>query len=79
MPAEIAKYLRDVKATLDKANAGELNDFEYWDAVATIRENYRETIKLYFSGEETALAKSEIVEIFKAFEAKIEKGIAKSS
>lgn len=78
MPAEIAKYLRDVKATLDKANAGELNDFEYWDAVATIRENYRETIKLYFSGEETALAKSEIVEIFKAFEAKIEKGIAKA-
>lgn len=24
MPAEIAKYLRDVKATLDKANAGDL-------------------------------------------------------
>ena len=78
MPAEIAKYLRDVKATLDKANAGELNDFEYWDAVATIRENYRETIKLYLSGEETEVSKDYINEVFSAFAAKIDKGIEKA-
>ena len=70
-----------LRLALDKCNMqDELNDFEYWDAVATIRENYRETIKLYFSGEETEVSNQTIsVEVFKAFEAKIEKGIAKGS
>ena len=62
---------------LDEYNNGTINDFEYWDKVATIREKYRETIKLYLSGEETVVSKDYIVEVFKAFEAKIEKGIAK--
>ena len=78
MPAEIAKYLDDVKAALDEYNNGTINDFQYWDKVATIREAYRETIKLYLSGEETVVSKAHIVEVFKAFEAKIEKGIAKA-
>lgn len=78
MPAEIAKYMDDVKAELDKYNAGSLNDFEYWDAVATIRENYRETVKLYLSGEEASVSKAHIVEVFEAFAAKIEKGIEKA-
>lgn len=30
MPAEIAKYLDDVKAVLDKYNNGQVSDFEYW-------------------------------------------------
>ena len=78
MPAEIAKYMDDVKAALDKYNAGELNDFDYWDAVATIRENYREIVKLYLSGEEVSVSKAHIVEVFEAFAVKIEKGIAKA-
>jgi hypothetical protein len=40
MPAEIAKYLDDVKAALDEYNNGTINDFQYWDKVATIREAY---------------------------------------
>lgn len=78
MPAEIAKYLDAVKAELDKYNAGTLNDFEYWDSVATIRENYRETVKLYLSGEEVSVSKAHIVEVFSAFADKIEKGIEKA-
>lgn len=78
MPAEIADYLVNVKAVLDKANAGELSDFEYWDSVAAVRENYREQVKLYFSGDEKTMSKKEIASIFKAFEEKIEKGIAKA-
>lgn len=78
MPAEIAKYMDDVKEELDKYNAGNLNDFEYWDAVATIRENYRETVKLYLSGEEVSVSKTHIVEVFKAFALKIDKGIEKA-
>jgi len=78
MPTEIAKYLDDVKAALDEYNNGTINDFQYWDKVATIRENYRETVKLYFSGEEVAVSKAHIVEVFNAFEAKIEKGIEKA-
>ncbi len=78
MPAEIAKYMEDVKAELDKYNEGSLNDFEYWDAVATIREKYRETVKLYLSGKEESVSKAHIVEVFKAFAGKIDKGIAKA-
>lgn len=78
MPVEIAKYMDDVKATLDEYNAGALDDFSYWDKVATIRENYRETVKLYFSGEEATVSKEHIVEVFQAFAAKIEKGIEKA-
>ena len=78
MPVEIADYLDAVKAELDKYNAGSLNDFEYWDNVATIRENYRAKVKLYFSGEEKSVAKTYIADVFKAFAEKIEKGIAKA-
>ena len=77
-PAEIAKYLDAVKAALDEFNAGSLNDFDYWDKVATIREEYRDSIKLCFSGEEVAVSRAHIVEVFKAFAAKIEKGIEKA-
>ena len=78
MPAEIAQYLEDVKAALDAYNAGNLNDFEYWDKVATIREEYRASVVTYFSGKETAVSRAQIVEVFKAFEEKISKGIAKA-
>ncbi|MBR3645077.1 MAG: cellobiose phosphorylase [Lachnospiraceae bacterium] len=78
MPAEIVDYLKAVKTELDKYNAGELNDFEYWDAVATIREGYRAKVKLYFSGAEATMTRAEIAEVFAAFEAKIDKGIAKA-
>ena len=78
MPAEIAKYLDDVKAVLDKYNNGQVSDFEYWDKVATIREKYRESVKLYLSGEETEVSKDYINEVFSAFAAKIDKGIEKA-
>lgn len=78
VPAEIVDYLMSVKAELDKYNAGSYSDFEYWDAVATVRENYRAKVKLYLSGEEKTIAKKEVAAIFKAFEEKIEKGIAKA-
>ena len=78
MPAEIAKYLDDVKAVLDKYNNGQVSDFEYWDEVATIRENYRESVKLYLSGEEKEVSKDYINEVFSAFAAKIDKGIEKA-
>lgn len=78
MPVEIAKYMDDVKAVLDEYNAGAISDFEYWDKVAGIRENYRKSVKLYLSGKEVSVAKAHIVEVFAAFAAKIEKGIAKA-
>lgn len=78
MPVEIEKYMDDVYAALNEYNAGSLNDFEYWDKVATIRENYRESVKLYLSGDKNTVGKDHIVEVFSAFAAKIEKGIEKA-
>ena len=78
MPVEISKYLDAVKAELDKYNAGTLNDFEYWDAVASVREAYRAATKLEFSGDKDSVSKAHIVEVFEAFAEKIEKGIEKA-
>lgn len=78
IPVEIAKYMEDVKAALDEYNAGKLNDFAYWDKVASIREAYRETVKLSISGDEISVSKAHVNEIFSAFETKIEKGIEKA-
>jgi len=78
LPVEIMDYLVAVKAELDKYNAGQLSDFEYWDSVATIREDYRAKVKLYFDGEEKTMPAKEVAAIFAAFAEKIEKGIAKA-
>ncbi len=78
VPAQIAKYLEDVKAALDEYNAGSLSDFDYWDKVASIREAYRAETKLALSEEKTAVTRGHIGEIFAAFNEKIEKGIAKA-
>lgn len=78
MPVEIEKYMDDVYAALNEYNAGSLNDFAYWDKVATIREEYRESVKLYLSGDKNTVGKDHIVEVFKAFAEKIDKGIEKA-
>lgn len=78
MPAEIAEYMDAVKATLDKYNDGKLSDFEYWDKVASIREDYRAKVKLAFSGDEVNVTKAHINEVFASFLEKIEKGIEKA-
>lgn len=78
IPYEIAKYMDDVKAVLDEFNAGKLSDFEYWDKVATIRENYREKVKLFLSGKETMVSKNHIKEVFISFLEKVNAGIDKA-
>lgn len=78
MPKEIADYLEAVNDALGEYNDGKLDDFAYWDKVATIREDYRAKIKLYFSGEETSVSKAHIKEVFENFANKIEKGIKKA-
>lgn len=78
MPAEIAEYMDAVKTTLDKYNDGKLSDFEYWDKVASIREDYRAKVKLAFSGDEVNVTKAHINEVFASFLEKIEKGIEKA-
>lgn len=56
-----------LRQELDKYNAGTLNDFEYWDAVASVREAYRAATKLEFSGDKDSVSKAHIVEVFEAF------------
>lgn len=78
MPVQIEKYMNDVYALLQEYNAGGLNDFQYWDQVASVRENYRKSVKLYLCGDKNKVSKAHIVEVFKAFAEKIDQGIEKA-
>lgn len=52
--------------------------FRYWDRVATARENYRETVEYYFSGNVTALSSAEVSSMVANWIAEVDLGIERS-
>lgn len=75
LPAEIAGLIIDIYAVLIQDG---LSDFAYWDKVCTIKEAYRETVKFSVSGEMTEMDTSELLKIFRAYYAKLERGFEKA-
>ena len=55
-----------------------LTDFEYWDRVTTAREQYREKIRNGLSGKEQAVSIQELVNTFKTYQEKVDKGIERA-
>ena len=92
IPAELNKMLTTVNEALDTlldANLAEPsvedfeNDvpkpmFEYWDVVAAARENYRNDVEYYFSGNTTTLEADEVVTMVDRWLEQIELGIERS-
>lgn len=78
LPVEIADFVLKVYETLKKTSAEGLSEFEYWDQVSTVREEYRDKVRFEISGEMKELATQILLEIFTAFEAKLAKGIKKA-
>ncbi len=77
-PIEMIELLEKTDKTLDAYLSGEIEGFEYWDKTATLREEYCGKIHYGISGEEEKLNSKYILEIFKKFYEKINRGLAKA-
>lgn len=78
VPEEIAVLIRDTADKLTQFGEGKLTQFEYWDAVATAREVYRDKVQHTMTGKETALTADEIKSYLEMAHDKILKGIQKA-
>ncbi|MNO67774.1 hypothetical protein D3C76_585850 [compost metagenome] len=78
IPEEIVILLEQVKELLESNLNNQLSAFDYWDAVATAREQYRDKIRYGISGTETALALSELSSLYRQMMRKIDQGIAQA-
>lgn len=79
IPEEIAELIRKTAEQMKLLNDGKISEFEYWDAVSTVREEYREKVLMTMTGVEAYMAGSEIKEYLSAAHAKILKGIEKAN
>ncbi len=75
VPAEIAGLIRDIYGVLTTEG---LSDFAYWDQVCNIKEAYRAAVKFNVSGDMADMDTAELLTVFKAYYAKLEKGFAKA-
>lgn len=78
LPVEVARFYQKVNQLLLSYQNGELDDFAYWDAVATAREQYRESIKEGIDGSTLSIKLNELVENFSTYLEKVNKGIEKA-
>ncbi len=78
IPIEIYDFMMKVWNTLKSSKEDKWNDFTYWDAVATLREQYRETTRFMIDGEQHEINTESIYQIFQDFAAKLEEGIQKA-
>lgn len=87
VPAELGTMITAVEAALDEYRAASYKDtfplphdvpdtlFQYWDKVATAREEYRESVAYYFSGNTTTYTGAQVSSILKRWIEEVELGI----
>lgn len=91
VPAELAIMITSVEAALDELQSASYTDtyplpsstvpeplFDYWDKVATAREDYRGSVEYYFSGNTTALTGVKVSTMIQRWIEEIELGIERA-
>lgn len=78
LPVEIAQLLEQVYSAVTSVLSGEMEQFKYWDTVASAREAYREQIRFGITGEESQVTLEYIREALTKFLTKIDEGISKA-
>lgn len=78
LPEEIAQLLEEVYRAVTSVLAGEMEQFNYWDTVASAREAYRARIRFGITGAESEVTLEYIREAFSKFLIKIDQGINKA-
>ena len=80
LPVEMSTLLHEVTAQLQTFNASgdPQRDFNYWDAVATAREDYRAAIRFGLSGETQVISPQQLSAALKLFADKVQAGIQRA-
>ncbi|AIQ50427.1 hypothetical protein [Paenibacillus sp. FSL R7-0331] len=78
LPVEIALLLERVLGAVTKLLAGGLDEFGYWDTVASARETYRESIRFGINGEQAEVSLAVISEALGTFLDKVDAGIERA-
>lgn len=74
MPSEIMTLIKGIEEKLHE----NLDDFNYWDAVSTLREAYRDQTRLGLMGTLEKITWIELKAILESFLAKIQQGVEKA-
>jgi len=74
LPIEVAAFANGLINKLTE----NLDDFAYWDAAATLREDYREQVRYGVQGERMSFANDSLQTMVNAFLARLETGIEKA-
>ena len=74
LPAELVDFMRDIYEALQ---AG-LTDFEYWDKVATLREDFRELVKFSVSGQKVSVSFEELSCVLEKMFAKLGQSVERA-
>jgi hypothetical protein len=77
-PVEMTELLMYTEKTLNDYLNEEFEEFEYWNKIATLREEYREKIHYGIDGEEAKISSKDILQVFIKFNDKINKGLDKA-
>jgi len=90
IPAELGIMITTVESALDKLQHSSYKDsfplpndvpkplFQYWDKVATAREEYRDKVEYYFSGNTTSYTGVEVTAMLKRWIEEVELGIERA-
>ena len=78
LPEEIVQLLEQVYSAVTSVLAGEMEQFNYWDTVASAREAYRARIRFGITGAESEVTLEYIREALSKFLIKIDQGIQKA-
>jgi len=90
VPAELGTMITAVEAALDELQSSSYKDtfplphdvpqplFEYWDRVATAREDYRADVEYYFSGNTVSYTGAKVSAMLKRWIEEIELGIERA-
>ncbi|WP_352222761.1 cellobiose phosphorylase [Bacillus sp. SM2101] len=78
LPVEVHKLFESVNKAINESITNSVDDYHYWNAVTSAREQYREAIRSGFSGEESAVSLATIEEMVTIYLTKIHKGITKA-
>ncbi|MDP4084467.1 MAG: cellobiose phosphorylase [Bacillota bacterium] len=74
LPVELLSFMEQINLNLH----ADLTDFVYWDLVTTAREQYRDKIRNGLSGVERAFSNQELVNTFKTYNEKVDKGMERA-
>jgi hypothetical protein len=80
VPEELYGFLKGLEVLIEKEakSVSKEKDFHYWDKSGTLKENYREDVRLGFSGIEKSLTALELKEMLEAFLLKVNEAVNKA-